>query len=267
MKIGFCISMVASVSDPIGIAFVDAMAEVGFDYIELSLRDIVSLPDAALSSLAAKLKRSAIPCEACNNFFPSEIKLTGPDIDLNRTIDYATTALDRAARLGASIVVFGSSDARNVPDGFEILVAREQLADLLGRLGPLAQQRGITIVIEPLNRRESNIINLAFDGLNLVREVNHANIQLLVDFYHLAVEQESPEVVLLAGSAIRHVHFSRPEGRTFPTEWTKSYADFFALLTSIGYANRCSIEAYTSDFTSDARRCLHLLKENARGSQ
>jgi len=264
MKFGVCVSMVATAMDPIGISFVDVMADIGFDYIELSLRDVVSLSDGVFSSLAAKLKRSGVPCEACNNFFPSEIKLTGPGIDLDRTLRYAANALDRAAQLGASIVVFGSSDARNVPDGFAASAARSQLTVLLGLLGLLAQQRGITIVIEPLNRRESNIINLAGDGLNLVREVNHANIQLLVDYYHLAAEQESPDVVLLAGEAIRHVHLARPEGRTFPTEWTPAYADFFARLTRIGYAGRCSIEAYTSDFASDARRCLQFLKENAK---
>jgi len=259
--------MVASVSDPLGISFVDAMAEAGFDYIELSLRDIVSLPDAELASLAAKLKRSGIPCEACNNFFPSEIRLTGPAIELDRAVAYAVNALNRAARLGASIVVFGSSGARNVPDGFAVSAARKQLVDLLGRLGPLAQQRGITIVIEPLNRLESNIINLASEGLDLVQEVDHSNIQLLVDFYHLAKEQESSDVLVRARSAVRHVHFAKPEGRTFPTEWTESYADFFTRLAGIDYAGRCSIEAYTTDFASDARRSLRLLKEGAGGSR
>jgi D-psicose/D-tagatose/L-ribulose 3-epimerase len=218
--------------------------------------------DCALSgSNRRRDHRSGIRCEACNNFFPPQIRLTGQDADLTEALNYAGKALDRAARLGACIVVFGSSASRNVPHGFPMEKAWQQLVELLGNLGPMAKPHGITITIEPLNKLESNIINLAPEGLRLAQEVDHPNIQLLLDFYHLMMERETPETILQAGSFIRHVHLAKPEGRLFPTEPEDELCRFFSYLERIRYSRRCSIEAYTSGFEADARRSLRILKE------
>jgi len=254
--------MMASEADPLGLGMVRILGDTGFDYVEVSLRDVAALPMREAATLRMRIEASAMTCRACNNFFPVEIRLTGPEAKMERALDYAARALDCAKELGAEMVVFGSSEARHVPAGFSLGAARKQLVKLLWELGPLAMERAITIVIEPLNKKESNIINTATDGLKLAREVGHPNVQLLVDFYHLALEGESTDVVLEAGSAIRHVHFSRPQGRTFPTEWVEDYGEFFGKLARTGYRGRCSIEAYTADLASDARQSLRLLKEH-----
>jgi D-psicose/D-tagatose/L-ribulose 3-epimerase len=261
IRFGCCGSMIAPSADPTGAEIIEWLAEIGFDYIELSLRDLMSLSESELALLAGRLERSGIRCEACNNFFPPQIRLTGQDADLTEALSYAGKALDRAARLGAGIVVFGSSASRNVPDGFPMEKAWQQLVEVLGNLGPMAKPHGITITIEPLNKLESNIINLAREGLRLAQEVDHPNIQLLLDFYHLMMERETPEIILQAGSFIRHVHLAKPEGRLFPTEPEDELCRFFSYLERIRYSRRCSIEAYTSGFEADARRSLRILKE------
>jgi D-psicose/D-tagatose/L-ribulose 3-epimerase len=261
IRFGCCGSMIAPSADPTGAEIIEGLAEIGFDYIELSLRDLMSLSESELALLAGRLERSGIRCEACNNFFPPQIRLTGQDADLTEALNYAGKALDRAARLGACIVVFGSSASRNVPYGFPMEKAWQQLVELLGNLGPMAKAHGITITIEPLNKLESNIINLAAEGLRLAQEVDHSNIQLLLDFYHLMMERETPEIILQAGSFVRHVHLAKPEGRLFPTEPKEDFCRFFSYLNRIRYSRRCSIEAYTSGFEADARRSLRILKE------
>jgi sugar phosphate isomerase/epimerase len=244
--------MIAPTTDPVGVAIVDKLAEFGFDYIELSLAPIAAMTDAAFVELARRVAGSGLRCEANNNFFPASIRLTGPDADLARALAYAKGAFERAARLGTAVVVFGSSAAKNVPAGFPHEAAWRQITDLLRALGPLAAQYGITIAIEPLNRQESNIVNLVSEGLRLARAVDHPNVQLVVDFYHLMRESESFEVLLAAGAAVRHIHFAEIVSRNFPTEPQDDYARFFESLHRIQYDDRCSIEAYTKDFGSDA---------------
>ena len=252
--------MIAPSTDAIGIETVETLAELGFDYVELSLSDLAALPESAFTALARRVERSGIVCEACNNFFPRRIRLTGMEAGLQSALGYAETALDRAARLGARIVVFGSAAAKNVPEGFPRDTAWRQITDLLGKLSPIAAQREITIVVEPINRQESNIVNLAAEGLQIVRAVHHPNIQLLIDFYHLALERENPDIVLEAGTAIRHLHFAGIEGRRFPAELTPADAQFFQRIRQVHYADRCSIEAFTQDFPADAHRALGLLR-------
>jgi D-psicose/D-tagatose/L-ribulose 3-epimerase len=264
MRFGYCGSMISPATDPIGIESIESAMEAGFDYVELSLSDCTALPEDRFAALVRRLDGSGIRCEACNNFFPRTVRLTGAEARLPVALDYAGLALDRAARLGARIVVFGSSGAKNVPVGFPQASAWSQLVDLLLHLGPVAGSRDITIAIEPLHRLESNIVNLAAEGLRLAREVNHPNIQLLIDYYHLSMEHEAWEIIAQAGEAIRHLHFAQVEGRRFPSEQNSAdYTRFFETIRSTRYSGRCSIEAYTDDFPGDARRALGVLRRIA----
>lgn len=104
---------------------------------------------------------------------------------------YVKEAFARLARLGTEIVVFG-------------------------RIAPEARAHGLTIAIEPLRRDETNIINSAAEGLELVTAIDDPNFQLMVDFYHLAIEREDPEIVVRARDHIRHLHMANPHGRVFP---------------------------------------------------
>ena len=255
--------MIAPTTDPVGIEIVDELALLGFDYIELSLRDLVALPEAALARLVDRLERAGLACEACNNFFPPEIRLTGPAADLASALHYARTALAIASRLGVAVVVFGSSGARNVPMGFSFDAAWVQLRALLAALGPIAAEHGITLAIEHLNRGESNILNTVGESWRMVRETAHPHVRLLVDAYHLRQENENPHILAEAAPAIAHVHIAQGANRVFPLGRDAMLADFFARLRATGYTQRCSIEAFTRDFPSDASRAITLCRELA----
>jgi sugar phosphate isomerase/epimerase len=264
-RFGCCGSMISPATDPVGGEIVESLARFGFDYIELSLAHLTALPEGEFDGLQKRLERSGITCEACNNFFPPSVRLTGPEARLSAALEYANGALGRAARLGGRIVVFGSSGAKNVPQGFPVDAAWQQIRELLGHLGSMAARQGITIVIEPLCKQESNLVNNAAEGLRLAREVDHPNIRLLIDYYHLMMEHEDPDILLEAGPMIRHLHFAQVAGRAFPQDPDDGYVRFFDRLRRIGYAGRCSIEAYTRDFAAEAPRALGLLKTTATG--
>lgn len=260
LRLGCCVSMIAPATDPVGIEAVEDLAAFGYDYIELSLRDLAALPEPALVALLARLRRAGLACEACNNFFPPEIRLTGPAADLPAALRYAEQALAVTARLGASIVVFGSSGARNVPAGFPLTAAWDQLRDLLRHLGPLAEHRGITLALEHLNRQESNILNTVAECWRLAQEVAHPRVRLLIDAYHLLVEGEPLAILAEVGSAIAHVHVAQGADRVFPGGDDAPLAAFVAQFHAAGYARRCSIEAYTRDFAADAPRALRQMR-------
>lgn len=262
LRFGICGCLI-SPTDPLGADIVEQLAALGYDYIELSLRDLAALPEAAFTDLAARLRHAGVPCEACNNFFPPEIRLTGPAADLPAALGYARVALARAARLGATVVVFGSSGARNVPAGFPHDAAWVQLRALLAGLGPIAEQHGITIVIEHLNRGESNILNSIAEGWRMAQEVAHPRVQVLADAYHVRQENEDPAILATLGSALVHVHVAQQAERVFPSGEDAALAEFFAKLRATGYARRCSIEGYTKDFSADAARALRVCRELA----
>ena len=75
----------------------------------------------------------------------------------------------------------------------------KQLVEFGQRIAPEAGP-GITVAVEPLRRQETNIINSAAKGSSWSRRSAIPNFQLMIDFYHLASEQEDPAIVLEAAS-------------------------------------------------------------------
>jgi D-psicose/D-tagatose/L-ribulose 3-epimerase len=261
LRVGCCGSMIAPATDPVGIEIVEALAASGFDYIELSLRDLAALPEPALAQLSSRLERAKLGCEVCNNFFPPEIRLTGPAADLSAALHYARAALSTAARFGTSVVVFGSSGARNVPAGFPREAAWGQLRDLLRHLGPIAEDHGVTLAIEHLNRQESNILNSVAECWQMAQEVAHPRVRLLIDSYHLLIENESLAILSQVASAIAHIHIAQGTARDFPAGRDAPLAALFERLGAIGYAQRCSVEGYTRDFAAAAPAALAAIRE------
>jgi D-psicose/D-tagatose/L-ribulose 3-epimerase len=256
MKLGCCTEATA-------IERIKALARLGYDYVELFLAPLAALPDDEFARIADRLSQTGIPCEACCIFYPRTIRLTGPDVDWAQVEEYNGRAIARAAQLGAKVIVFGSSGAKNVPEGFPYDRAWEQIVQAMRIAAPVAARHGITIVIEPLNRKEANIVLTGAEGLKLAHEIDRPSVQLLIDYYHMALENESPDILLEARDAIRHVHVSTVPARTYPIAIEPGYLPFFANLKSIGYQGRVSVEAKTESFESDAAAALEVLKQLA----
>jgi sugar phosphate isomerase/epimerase len=207
------------------------------------------------------MKALGIPTPAANLFLPATLKVTGPDVHPDEQMQHVHKAFTRLATLGTEIVVFGSGGARRVPDGFSQSEALSQLVDFGRRAAREARANGITITIEPLRKQETNIINTAAEGLDLVDAIGDPNFQLMIDFYHLAVEHEDPAIVFKAKDHIRHLHMANPQGRVFPQAWDEfDYAPFFANLRAIGYNKRISVEASTTDLAQQGPRAITLLR-------
>ena len=244
-----------------GLSNLEAAKAAGFDYVELSATEIANLSDEDFESAVAKIKTIRIPTPAANLFVPAAIKLTGPDTNPAQQNAHVKKALTRLARLGTQVVVFGSGGARRVPDGFSTDEAFKQLVDFGRRAAEEGRANGITITIEPLRKQETNIINSAGEGLALVEAINHPNFQLMIDFYHLASEQEDPAIVLRAKDRLRHLHVANPKDRVFPATWEEyDYAPFFANLKKIGYDKRISVEGRTTDLAAQGPPAIALLR-------
>jgi sugar phosphate isomerase/epimerase len=263
LRIGYCTNLLATQADGTGREWIEKGREIGFDYVELPLAQMMDLNEEEFFTLKESVASSGLRCEACNNFFPGHIRLTGGTVDYRKIEEYLAMALERAAQLGVKVIVFGSSKSKNVPEGYPMARAWSQLVELLRFIDPLVKARGITVAIEPLCKAESNIINTVGEGFQLSRAVDRENIKLLVDYYHLVMEKEDPEILLKAGSYIKHAHFANPVGRLYPVEAEEGYARFMNLLKRSGYEGRLSVEAYTKDFCRDAKPSLEMLRRLA----
>jgi hypothetical protein len=109
-------------------------------------------------------------------FMPRDMRVVGTDIDLGRVKSYLGRAAELLAYAQSKIVVFGSGRARNVPVGFDRNRAEAQFIDSLHWSAEALQGSDTILVIEPLNRKESNLVNSIGEGVRFAKAVNFMSI-------------------------------------------------------------------------------------------
>jgi sugar phosphate isomerase/epimerase len=237
------------------------LAEMGYDYIEYSVNKIAAMNEEEFAKVVELVDSLPIKVEAFNGLFPGSIRLTGPDADLKAATEYIDGVFPRLKRLGGDAVVFGSGGARRVPDGFDRDEAWKQLIAVGKMLGQKAREYGLVIALEPLNKKEVNIINSQLEGKRLVDDVDDPGFKLLSDYYHLALEGEGAAEVEACGSRLVHTHIANPDGRVTLTENDEAdYLSFFNALKKCGYTGRISFEGKVADFDAQMPETLKVLR-------
>ncbi|WP_186445626.1 sugar phosphate isomerase/epimerase family protein [Paenibacillus cremeus] len=245
MRIGWC----ASLKDAA------LIKQIGFDFIELPLAPFgLENPDTFAEAKRA-VAASPLPTSAFNIFFPGQLKIVGPDTDPARIRNYIARAAELLTAAKAEIIVLGSGGARNVPENWERSHAEDQLVQVLNWCADELRGTGVTLAIEPLNRKESNIINSVAEGVHFAEAVNRPEIRVLADFYHMDEDQEPLQELLKHRDWLAHIHLA-DTGRRHPGSGSYDYNTFFGYLQEIGYDGMISAECKVEQPEEDMRSSL-----------
>jgi len=149
--------------------------------------------------------------------------------------------IDFASALGAPLVTLGGFRGRAAAVG---PTGRERLAGILRESAEYARSRGVRLALEPLNRYETDLIHTTEEGLAFLHLVGHTSLGLLLDTYHVNIEEASwTEPFRLAMNAGRlwHVHLG-DNNRLPPGSGLIDFAAIVATLREIGYSSYLSAE-------------------------
>ena len=240
--------------------------KAGFEHVELALQDVLNLDEPAFLALKEKLRGLGIPALVGYNLVPNDLLITGPATDRTKQDAHLKHALLRVGKngLGLKYVVLGSGKARQVPDGFPRDQAYAQLVEFSRRLADEAQAQGVEVLVQPLRRTDTNLVNTVPEAIELADEVDRPNFHVLVDYSFLVIGGESPDVVKAAGKHLKHVWMANPTNRVYPMRADEAdYAGFFAALKAAGYRGGLSVHAKTDDFAADAPRAIAFLRSQA----
>jgi len=241
-------------------------ASLGFDYVEWSVPALLQPrePEDAFRAALEACKSTGLHCPALNCFVPGDLKITGPEADMKALEAYVRIVMQRAAEAQVEVIVFGSGGARNIPDGVDRKQAHDQLVAFGAMTAPIAFDFGVTVVVEPLNRSECNVINSVEEGATLVRDVAHPGVRLLADGYHVLKDGESLDDIEANGDLLVHTHVATIPNRRAPGVEPCDLKPFFAALKRAGYDGRMSIEGRIDPGDGDLRTGLKTLHELAR---
>ena len=211
------------------------------DYIEAQLVPLRLEDDASFCAVKAAIRNLPLPAPVMSYLFPHDLRLVGSQVHEDRARAYIDRVIELMDIAGAKHVVYGSGWTRNVPEGFDPRRAEDQFLHALDWCAKALNGIGATLVIEPLNRKESNQCNHVGDGVRLARQTGLANVKGLADFYHIDEEAEPLATLSEFGAELAHVHLA-DTGRMNPGTGSYEYSAFFAHLKRAGYCGRMSGE-------------------------
>jgi sugar phosphate isomerase/epimerase len=216
-------------------------AELGYDGIELMVRDPAGLDWPAVKA-ALDQAGLQVPQVVTGELYGADgLCLATSDEALHRRAEERTRAvIDLAAYLGAMVNI-GRLRGQlkflgKVPDAWAIAV------DRLRSVVAYAADRGVKITIEPINRYETDFVFSAADGMRLVKDLDSDNVGLMLDLFHMNIEDASIEGGLrTAGDRVWHVHIA-DSSRRYPGSGHLDFESVFATLEDMGYRGYISAE-------------------------
>tara|TARA_B100001996_G_scaffold352895_1_gene313893 strand:+ start:2975 stop:3832 length:858 start_codon:yes stop_codon:yes gene_type:complete len=117
----------------------------------------------------------------------------------------------------------------------------------LNKVCAIANDYGLSIALEPLNRFESDLINTAEDIMRLIDDINQRNAKVLLDGFHMTIEETNiKDAIKKVGDKLIHVQVSENH-RGVPGTGLTPWADFKTALTEIDYQGAIVIESFTPE--------------------
>ncbi len=229
------------------------LAGLGFDGVELAIRDPAQVDLDAIAGTVRGLGL-AVPAVGTGQAYVEEgLSLTAPDPARREAAEARLMAqLAPAARLGA-VVIIGLIHGP-VPPGETHERALERFLPAVSRVAQAAGRRGVRLVIEPINRYETNWLNTVEEVMDLLRRLGEDNVGVLPDTFHMNIEEAAPAAAVRAArTRVWHVHVADSNRRAPGL----GHVDFDALVRELArarYAGFLSAEILQDPTLEEAAR-------------
>jgi sugar phosphate isomerase/epimerase len=244
MKLGIVLS--SQPSSFSAIPFTEGIAEnvakikkLGYDGVELAVRNPQQLDVEGLTSLLA-MHRICVPAIATGQVFLEEgLAFVNPDPEIRRKAIERIKSHVQLAKILDALVIIGlirGSKTKEISDE----KSDEWLCAALRELARV--DTSVKLVIEPINRYETNIINTVRSGLKILEKIDMKNVGLLLDTFHMNIEEPSMvQSILEAGEHLFHFHVA-DSNRWYPGAGHIDFANLINTLTKLDYKGFVSAE-------------------------
>lgn len=245
------------------------LAKLGYDAVELMVRDPASLNAVHIKTLADDLGLAISSVSTGQLRKEDDLQLCHPE---HKPRAYAVARTEEVIEFTAAV------QARQInigtlrgylPDGPQraegLVAARESIGHLLD----YAAERGVGIALEPQNRFIINWLNSVEETLNWMKQFPQPNLSVLFDAYHALFEEPSFYAGLIqAFPRISYLQVA-DSNRQVPGLGQVNFADFMRVLRALGYTGYISVEVLQRPTGAEAAamaiRSLRPLIEQQRG--
>ena len=202
---------------------------LGYDGVELAIRD-PKLIDVDALEASANQYNLRVPAIGTGQAWGEEgLSFTDPNPQIReQAIERIKSHIPLASRFGAVIII--GLIRGIVKPGTDSTQAMAWLVEALRECSEAAHPHGIRLALEPINRYETTLINNTAQGLELINRVGVDNFGLLLDTFHMNIEEPAIEdSIRQCGERIFHFHVA-DSNRWHPGA---GHLDFKSILTAL----------------------------------
>ncbi len=225
--------------------YIKKASDLGFDVLEFQAQPLLNIPDEELRNI----KKAADDCGIELTYslgLDKRYDISSDDPYIRGAgVVYLTDILKKVAVQEGKIISGVSYAGWGVPEG-EINKKR-RTANSIGSMKQLvkvANSLGIQYAVEVVNRFEGVVLNTAKEAVAYVEEVDSPNIGVLLDTYHMNIEEPSiRDAIHTAGKYLIGFHVGE-NNRTAPGRGHLNWDEIFDALKDVNYRGRIVAELF-----------------------
>lgn len=171
--------------------------------------------------------------------------LNSPEPEIRKkTAEYFIALTHACADLGGTLMVLGSPTARKIAPGVTRSQAYEYAADCLRRVTPTLTERSVDLCLEPLSPVETDFMQTADEGLELMKLIDHPRVKLHLDVKAMASESTPmPTIIKRHVPHTGHFHANDVNLRG-PGMGDTDFVPIFGALQDASYDKWISVEVF-----------------------
>jgi D-psicose/D-tagatose/L-ribulose 3-epimerase len=228
--------------------------ESGFDGVEIALQERGDIDTALVSD---KLAENNLVCSSLCALMGEQTDLRGPAREsIESGKGYIRDLVDTAVEIGAEVIVgplysaVGRAEMVSAQQRKEDWrLVKEGLKEVCG----YAEDKGIYLALEPLNRFETDFINICSDAIKMIDEVNSPMLKIHLDTFHMNIEEKSSaDAIRAAGDLLYLIHTSEND-RGAPGTGQVDWKGIAKAVKDINYDKWVVIESFTPEVEIIAR--------------
>jgi len=218
---------------------ISTLGEIGFDGVELAVRDPALVDPAAVAEVARRAGVEVAAIGTGQAFLQEGLSLTSENPTIRRkAVERLEQQVVFAAVFGAPVIlglicgrVIGTRSATDT-----------RLVDALEQLLPHADRYKVRLLIEPINRYETDYLTTIDQVLAVIDRVHSSALGVVADTFHMNIEESSIESALIRATPyLGHVHVA-DSNRQAPGTGHLDFSRIIAVLTDVGYRGYLSAE-------------------------
>jgi len=228
--------------------------DTGFDGVEIALE---KEGDIDYQATLDKLKKNDLECCSICGLFGPDRDIRGPNEEYIRNgIDYIKMCLDACSELECKVFAgpaYSSVGRANMESEEDRKKQWKTAVESFKEVTDYAKEKGVYIAIEPLNRFETDFINIAEDAIRMVEDVGSDMLKIHLDTFHMNIEEKSSNQAILDSADLLYLLHASENDRGTPGSGQVRWDEIAQALKDISYDRYIVIESFTPEVKVIAR--------------